>query len=358
MNNASDLSPSLAVIITRPKLHKALLEEISTIRQQGKHLPPTSEISELAEGAIGITTPNTLTLLTPLAFARQILPNAQQISGESISELAHGIFTFIDTHLDQSDATWAIHIYEPSTSEDGIVHKRAMLIEESLKELLAKKRRGIQKRHTTRVEDAHLLVQGVLADARSLYVSCDEVSSYPSIRHHLAGYIDIEDDKSPPSRAFKKLVEARALWHLPFQATQSAVDLGASPGGWTYIAVSWGLTVTAVDRSPLEEKLMRNKRVRFTQGDAFSWCPTAQNSPLDWLLCDVISAPERTATLLQEWIGNRRCRNFCVTMKFKGEPAVSTVMELKEWMSTHTEWFDVAPLTNNKNEVTWVGRIE
>ena len=41
------------------------------------------------------------------------------------------------------------------------------------------------------------------------------------------------------------------------------VDLGASPGSWTYVAVTRGARVTAVDRSELRPDLMQSRQVRF-----------------------------------------------------------------------------------------------
>ena len=42
---------------------------------------------------------------------------------------------------------------------------------------------------------------------------------------------------------------------------------------------------------------MRSPQVQFRPGDAFRFQPPR---PVDWLLCDVIAAPERTAALLLE----------------------------------------------------------
>jgi 23S rRNA (cytidine2498-2'-O)-methyltransferase len=94
------------------------------------------------------------------------------------------------------------------------------------------------------------------------------------------------------------------------------VDLGAAPGSWTYLALNRGAHVTAVDRSPLRQDLMNHPRLRFMRGDAFQFKPPL---PVDWLLCDVVAAPERSAELLLRWLRNRWCRHFVVTLKLKHE---------------------------------------
>ena len=66
--------------------------------------------------------------------------------------------------------------------------------------------------------------------------------------------------------------------------------------------------VVAVDRSPLRDDLMHHARVEFRPGDAFGFEPPRA---VDWLLCDVIAAPERTAALLLAWLrrGWMGCRS-------------------------------------------------
>jgi 23S rRNA (cytidine2498-2'-O)-methyltransferase len=167
-----------------------------------------------------------------------------------------------------------------------------------------------------------------------------------------AGYNPIADDKRPPSRAFKKLREAIEVFALSLKKGQTAVDLGASPGGWTYVLRELGLSVTAIDRSPLSEALMRDRMISWSAGNALTWQPP---TPVDWLVCDVITSPENTSGLLERWISKGLCRNFCITVKFKGTPATETLLSLAAFLRTNTSWFDGRQLTHNKNELTIVG---
>src|SRR4029079_14804679 len=98
-------------------------------------------------------------------------------------------------------------------------------------------------------------------------------------------------------------------------ADSTCVDLGASPGSWSYVALNRGARVLAVDRAPLRQDLMSHPRVTFRKGDAFSFDPGAS---VDWLLCDVIAAPERTIELLLRWVRRRQAACFVATIKFKG----------------------------------------
>ena len=62
----------------------------------------------------------------------------------------------------------------------------------------------------------------------------------------------------------------------------------------------------------LSFQVMRSRQLEFRSGDAFRFQPPR---PVDWLLCDVIAAPERTAALLLEWLRRGWCRYFAVTLK-------------------------------------------
>ena len=167
-----------------------------------------------------------------------------------------------------------------------------------------------------------------------------------------AGVAHLARDPRPPSRAYQKLLEAELRLGRPIGRGETVVDLGASPGGWSFVALERGARVDAVDRSPLREDLMRHPLLRFHKGDAFAWEPTA---PVDWLICDLIAFPERTLELLDRWLARGWCKRFCVTMKFRGTEDYGRVDELKALLAKRAGDFAVRQLDANKNEVTAMG---
>jgi 23S rRNA (cytidine2498-2'-O)-methyltransferase len=173
------------------------------------------------------------------------------------------------------------------------------------------------------------------------------------------GELPVASDKTAPSRAFAKLVEAELRLGRSIQRGETCVDLGAAPGSWTYVAVSRGASVIAVDRSPLREDLMQSPQVDFQSGDAFRFQPPR---PVDWLLCDVIAAPERTAELLLEWLRRGWCRHFVVTLKVgKGQMTGSdgtgaeALARLKRELPPLTRELYLTRLCANKREVCAFG---
>jgi len=166
--------------------------------------------------------------------------------------------------------------------------------------------------------------------------------------------VPVAVDKAAPSRAFAKLAESELRMGRRIAAGETCVDLGAAPGSWTYQPVQRGARVIAVDRSPLRDDLMRSPRVTFHQGDAFRFVP---ETPVDWLLCDVIAAPERSIGLVLEWGRERRCRHFVVTIKFKGEEDYAQLDVLKREMPRWVESFQLLHLCANKNEACVFGTV-
>jgi 23S rRNA (cytidine2498-2'-O)-methyltransferase len=166
------------------------------------------------------------------------------------------------------------------------------------------------------------------------------------------GFVPIAEDRRAPSRAFAKLVEAELHLGRQIAKGEVCVDLGASPGSWSYVALQRGAQVTAIDRAELRDDLMQNPRLHFEVADAFKYKPT---SVVDWLLCDVIAAPQRSIDLLLEWLSERQMRHFVVTIKFKGGDEYRVLDQLKQQAPPLCTQFGLKRLSANKNEVCAFG---
>ncbi|MFW5825701.1 MAG: 23S rRNA (cytidine(2498)-2'-O)-methyltransferase RlmM [Marinobacter sp.] len=114
-----------------------------------------------------------------------------------------------------------------------------------------------------------------------------------------------------PSRSALKLEEAwkvllpadRSLDYLG--GGRSAVDLGAAPGGWTWQLVRQGMQVTAVDNGPMDEALMATGMVTHVRADGYQWRP---KRAADWMVCDIVDKPRRTASMVGDWFTDQLCR--------------------------------------------------
>jgi len=112
------------------------------------------------------------------------------------------------------------------------------------------------------------------------------------------------------AEAFQEFVDDRSMKRLGPEAT--AVDLGASPGGWTWQLVRRGVAVTAVDNGNMDAALMDSGLVKHRRMDGFSYRPPG---PVDWMVCDIVESPSRVARLAARWIAEGWCRETIFNLK-------------------------------------------
>jgi 23S rRNA (cytidine2498-2'-O)-methyltransferase len=127
----------------------------------------------------------------------------------------------------------------------------------------------------------------------------------------------VEDRTGPPNRAYLKLWEALSrLGRRPGKG-DFCLDLGASPGGWTWALVKLGARVLAVDKAPLAAGVAAMAGVEFRRQSAFA-LDAAEFPRVEWLVCDVVCYPKRLLTLVQRWMKSGRVGHMVCTVKFQG----------------------------------------
>ena len=91
-----------------------------------------------------------------------------------------------------------------------------------------------------------------------------------------------------------------------------AADLGAAPGGWTWVLVRNGMKVTSVDNGPLAQNLLDSGRVDHLRVDGFQWQP---KRTLDWMVCDMVESPRKVADRMATWFQQNWCRQAIFNLK-------------------------------------------
>lgn len=158
----------------------------------------------------------------------------------------------------------------------------------------------------------------------------------------------VEDRDGPPSRAYLKLFEAFVRLRRWPVAADMCLDLGASPGGWTWLLATTGASVMAIDKAPLTPEVARLPGVRWREGSAFALDP-ADVPPVDWWCSDVICYPRRLLGLVERWIDADAARNIVCTIKFQGTTDHGIVREFAAIPGAQ-----VLHLHHNKHELTFL----
>jgi len=215
-------------------------------------------------------------------------------------------------------------------------HRRMALIAERLPPVKARKLRFPEP-----APASHLGAWTLLAPD-CLLLSPVKTSPFPN------GECRFEEDREgPPSRAYLKLWEALTrlgAWPGP---GETCLDLGASPGGWTWALARLGADVTAVDKAPLDPRVAAMPEVTTLQESAFGLEPRA----VDWLVCDVIAYPVRLLGLLERWIAAGAAKRIVCTVKFQGD----TDLDAQEAFAA-IPGGRIMHLFHNKHELTFVWR--
>lgn len=123
--------------------------------------------------------------------------------------------------------------------------------------------------------------------------------------------------REAPSRSTLKLAEALLEMlteqeRVQLRPGRRAVDLGASPGGWTWQLAHRGIKVTAVDNGPMDKLLMESGLVEHQRADGFTFRP---RHPVDWLVCDMVDKPARVVDLMTRWFERGDCRAAIFNLK-------------------------------------------
>jgi 23S rRNA (cytidine2498-2'-O)-methyltransferase len=158
----------------------------------------------------------------------------------------------------------------------------------------------------------------------------------------------VEDRTGPPSRAYLKLWEALTVIGGRPAPGETCLDLGSSPGGWSWALAQMGARVISVDKAPLAPDIARLPGIEAVAESAFALDPT-KVGPVDWLFSDIVCYPARLLALVERWLAAGTCRHFVCTIKFQGETDHVIAARFAAIPGSQ-----LRHLFHNKHELTWI----
>jgi len=156
-----------------------------------------------------------------------------------------------------------------------------------------------------------------------------------------------EDKVGPPSRAYLKLWEFFTRVGVHPAPGELCLDMGGSPGGWSFVLASLGARVFCIDKAPLAPNIAQNPLVSWCPGSAFGLDPRHAGA-VDWLFSDVICYPDRLHEWLSRWLELGECRRFVLTVKLQGETDFDLLEQFRAIPGSR-----LLHLSNNKHELTF-----
>lgn len=290
--------------------------------------------------------PKSLDVTRDLAFVRQ---------GFRIAELASGydmearMLRTATTALKQ-EQHYALHVWVPDSPQGNAHATLARSLEERLVLALSAAMPQLQ-----RLSDQQLqlhgnttLIQICLLDVDRVAIGIDRVSRAISLAP--GGRTRTRVHGELPSRSARKLEEALLWMGTGPGPGETCVDLGAAPGGWTFVLANRGAHVTAVDLAQLDPKLLQRRTVRVARQNAFQYQP---EDPVDWLFCDMAYRPLEVAALLAKWARSRWARLLVANIKLPMTRKAEILWRVKQIL-TDGGWRELRAkqLYHDRDEVT------
>jgi 23S rRNA (cytidine2498-2'-O)-methyltransferase len=256
----------------------------------------------------------------PAVWAANIWLDPQEIAIASISDAA--------AKLRGIQRNWAV--YAPR------LYRRAMLIREQLPRVAAK------PLVFGALPPRAPLGSWTLLDTGKILAASRCTSPFPNGEIHF-----VEDRSGPPSRTYLKLWEALTLIGRRPAPGEICLDLGSSPGGWSWALQQMGAQVISVDKAPLTPEIAHLRGIEHRRESAFALDPRTVG-PVDWLFSDVVCYPTRLLALVERWFAAGTCRNFVCTIKFQGPTDHETARRFAAIPGSQ-----LRHLFHNKHELTW-----
>jgi 23S rRNA (cytidine2498-2'-O)-methyltransferase len=158
----------------------------------------------------------------------------------------------------------------------------------------------------------------------------------------------VEDRTTPPNRAYLKLWEAFTIGGRRPGPDDLCLDLGSSPGGWTWVLQTLGARVISVDKAALDPAIAALPGVSVLRQSAFALDPREVGA-IDWLFSDVICYPERLWTMVERWRSSGQVKHMVCTLKFQGDTDHATARRFAAVPGSR-----LVHLAHNKHELTWL----
>lgn len=165
------------------------------------------------------------------------------------------------------------------------------------------------------------------------------------------GAIRFKKEAGQVSRSKFKLLEAEFAFSLDFSTYESALDVGAAPGGWTSLLLERGLAVTAVDPALLHPSLIDHHRLTYIQSNAQD--VTFPTSQFDLLVCDMSWDPRQMSGLVVALLPALRSGGTAIiTAKLMHGNAFQAIRNIISDLKPQLELVKAKQLFHNRQELT------
>ena len=282
---------------------------------------------------------------TPTIFIRHLMREVGSIPAASAGKLddvvaiALGTWTQLPLRPEVSLQVWS--------SGEIPADYRTDELRNALADALAEHDVTVARSGMEQVLGAILTPDGVILGLNSL---ANALSDWPG------GRVRLSKPKGQISRSEFKLEELFRVHDLGLPEGGVAIDLGASPGGWTRILRQHGFAVWAVDPARLDPRLAADSWVHHERTTAG---PFLANTDVeaDLIVNDMRMDPDLSASVMLTAAARLKPGGMMIqTLKVTPHNTLRTVRRVLDTLHQRYEIVWTGQLHHNRNEVTVVAR--
>lgn len=195
-----------------------------------------------------------------------------------------------------------------------------------------------------------LQVLSVFLTKKCVYVGCSRPSM--NLSKWNGGMMHCAKD-GMISRAEFKLLEAIEVFDLDMTKFQSALDLGAAPGGWSNALLGFGLNVTAIDPAKMNTEVLNHPKLTHYKEMTQTFLTRDLSQHYDLIVNDMKMDVLQSATITNEF-EHVLSDNGYIIMTFKLPNHYNYLMVKRgvEELSKCYDYVTARQLFHNRSEVT------
>lgn len=181
------------------------------------------------------------------------------------------------------------------------------------------------------------------------FIGCN--LGYLNLSFYKAGNVYMKKREQFVSRAEFKLLELLDIIELPIN-TKKALDLGASPGGWTKVLIDKGYYVTAVDPGELDERLKSNKQVTFYKESAQDYVSRKTTEKFDIIVNDMKMDARKSYSIMCLFLNKMSRESLCImTVKLPKKDWLNVIINIINKIKKENDIVFSRQLYANRSEI-------
>ncbi|MEP0919622.1 hypothetical protein NC981_22595 [Leptolyngbya sp. DQ-M1] len=190
----------------------------------------------------------------------------------------------------------------------------------------------------------------IFCDSTTAYLGFSNASE--NLSNWAGGMHRFAHEDEQISRAEFKLLEAIDVFNLKLPTAGLALDLGASPGGWTRILRKLGLSVVAVDPGDLAESLRLDSNITHHRQLVQQYLPSCRDR-FDLIVNDMrMDAVDSAKNMIAASKTLKEDGMAIMTLKLPSKGVKSVINNAIALLEDHYEVIGIRNLFHNRQEVT------